>query len=294
MASLSGETVIKWVSSPLFYIGQAPVTLGGLGSAAFVVMASFVVSALIQRAMANRLTKRLGLNPGVAYAIGRILHYSVVFVGFILAAQCIGLNLGSLAVVLGFLSVGIGFGLQNITSNFISGLILLLERPISVGDFISVEHQVGRVVNVGMRSTLIRTIDNLAIIIPNSTLIEHQVINWSRGDPRVRLHVPVGVAYGSNTAQVTDTLINVAKQHPDVLEDPKPQVHFLGFGDSALQFELLSWIDEPEKQFVVRSELNYAIEAAFRAAGINIPFPQRDVNVQLTPAIERLAAPQGR
>lgn len=283
-----------WVNMPLFYIGETPVTFGGLGSAAFIFIASLIVSAFIQRAIGGRLVSRFKVSSGIDYTIKRCMHYTIVFFGVILAAQCVGLNIGSLAIVFGFLSVGIGFGLQNITSNFVSGLILLLERPICVGDLVSVGEQVGTVTHIKMRATLIKTLDNVSMIVPNSKFIENDVANWSHDDPRIRLHCPVGVAYGSDVAKVKEALLRVAGAHPDVLKEPAPEVRFLEFGDSSLDFDLLVWIDKPSKQFVVRSQINFAIDAEFRKENVQIPFPQRDVHLQLTPAVERLASGSAR
>lgn len=280
---------INFMNIPIVFIGQAPLTLGGIFSAVLVTLGAFFISALVQRALTNKMTKKLNLSTGMAYALKRILHYIIVFFGVILAAQCVGLNLGSLAVVFGFLSVGIGFGLQNITSNFISGLILLIERPVSAGDFVSVENQMGRVKNINMRSTTILTIDNISIIVPNSKFIENPVTNWSYGDTRIRLHCPVGVAYGSDITKVREVLLKVAQDNPDVLKNPAPDVRFIAFADSSLNLELWVWTDEPEKQFMLHSNINFAIDQAFRDAGIKIPFPQRDINLQMTPAVEKIS-----
>ncbi|MCB9799605.1 MAG: mechanosensitive ion channel [Candidatus Omnitrophica bacterium] len=281
--------IIRWVNEPLFHIGSTPVTFGGIGSAFVVMLCALMISSVIQRAVSSNLTKSLNLTSGMTYALRRILHYLIVFLGVLLAAQCVGLNLGSLAVIFGFLSVGIGFGLQNITSNFIAGLIILLEQPISVGDFISVEDQMGTVTDIKMRSTYIQTLDCVTIIIPNSKFVEGQVTNWSHGDTRVRIHCPVGVAYGSDTELVTKTLLEAAAGLNGVLKNPAPEVRFMGFGDSSLDFELLIWSNTPEKQFALHSQMNYAIDHAFRKHGIQIPFPQRDLHLQMTPAIERLS-----
>jgi potassium-dependent mechanosensitive channel len=295
MTDLSFEQILGWINAPLFHIGQTAVTLGGIASALLIVIAAFVIARTLQRLLLDRLSQRIGLSPALAYAISRALHYLIMCLGVIIAVQSLGLNLGSLAVMVGFLGVGIGFGLQNVTSNFISGLILLFERPVGIGDLITVESGqgtlVGTVSQIGLRATHVKTLDNITIIVPNSQFIENHVINWSHGDPTIRIHVPVGVAYGSDVKKVTDVLLQVATDHPEVIAQPAPQVRFLEFGDSSLNFELLAWTNKPEKQFVIRSELNYAIDAGFRSASITIPFPQRDVHVQLTPAIERLASP---
>lgn len=284
------EKISRLINSPFLHIGQTPVTLGGVASAIFVVMAAFFISAIVQRVFLKQVKQRFNLTSGMSYALSRFLHYGVVFLGVMLASQCVGLNFGSLAVMFGFLSVGIGFGLQNVTSNFIAGLILLLEQPISVGDFINVEGQIGKVVQINMRSSVIQTLDNISIIIPNSKFIENHVINWSHTDPQVRVHCPVGVAYGSDVELVRKTLLESAESSDGILKTPAPEVRFLKFGDSSLDFELLVWTDKPERQFLLRSQLNYLIDAAFRKADIKIPFPQRDLHLQLSPAIDLLAA----
>lgn len=274
------EQVLKWVNMPLIYLGQAPVTLGGIGSALIVFFIFLSLSSLIQRILVQRLASRWKIDSGMTYALSRIVHYSMIVFGAVMAAQCVGLNLGSLAVMFGFLSVGIGFGLQNVTSNFIAGVILLLERPINVGDKISVEGQIGKVLQINMRTTIIETADNLAIIVPNGKFIESSVINLSYGDPRVRVHCPVGVAYGSDVARVKEILLKVASENKEALKSPTPEVSFIKFGDSSLDFELLVWSPTPDQQGSIRSELNYAIDAAFRKNNIEIPFPQRDIHIR--------------
>lgn len=280
------ENMVAWINVPIVHIGQTAVTLGGIGSAIFTFFVALMVSSIIQRVIAYRVSKHLQLSTGITYTLKRIVHYLIVFFGIIIAAQCVGFDLGVLAVAFGFIGVGIGFGLQNLTSNFISGLILLLERPIGVNDFVSVEDKMGTVVNISMRATIIKTRDNVSIIVPNSKLIENQVINWSHGDPKIQVHCPIGVAYGSDVPLVKATLLKVAESHKEVLKDPPPNVLFKNFGDSSLDFELLVWTNEPEKQFLLRSNINYSIDQAFRDADIRIPFPQRDIHVQMTPAKE--------
>jgi small-conductance mechanosensitive channel len=283
------KNITGWVNTPIFYLGQHPVTLGGIGFAIFIFLGALIVSAIVQRLLSSRLSRKFKLTPGMTYAFQRIIHYIIIVLALLVATQLIGIDLGSLAVIFGFLGVGIGFGLQNLTSNFIAGLILLIERPIEVGDFISIENQVGKVTQVNMRVTLINTIDNIALIVPNAKFVENQIINWSHGNTRVRIHCPVGVAYGSDIAKVKATLLKVAADHPDILTSPAPEVRFLEFGNSSLDFDLLVWTDNPEKQFLLHSQINYAIDRAFRDAEITIPFPQSDLYVKLTPAIEKLA-----
>lgn len=282
------ENIIKWANFPIIHIGDAPLTLGGMGTAFLVFICALMFSRILQKMLSAQLEKRFQLSPGVSYALLRFIHYGVVIIGVVISTQIVGLNLGSLAVVFGFLSVGIGFGLQNITSNFISGIILLIERPVSVGDFVNVDGQIGRVATINMRSTVIMTVDNVAIIVPNSKFVENNVINWTVQDTKVRMHCKVGVAYGSDISKVKEALLSVAREHKDVLNYPEPEVRFVEFGDSSLNFDLLAWTDEPRKQFLLQSDMNYGIDEAFRKHDIKIPFPQRDLHLQMTPAIESL------
>jgi small-conductance mechanosensitive channel len=283
------EAVRQFVNLRLFTIGGQDVTLSTLLVCFLIFILSLFVSALVQRLLTVHLFQRLRIGSGPAYAIRRFTHYTIVALGLLVALTTANINLNAIAIVLGFLSVGIGFGLQNITSNFISGLILLFERPVSVGDLIEVGGHLGRVSEIRMRATLVNTLDNVTIIVPNSSLIENEVVNWSHGDAKVRLHVPVGIAYGSDMEKVRDAMLRAARGNGGVLAAPAPEVRFLEFGDSSLNVDLLVWVADPGDLPRIHSELNFAIDAAFRQAGIVIPFPQRDLNLQLTPAVETLA-----
>ena len=197
-----------------------------------------------------------------------------------------GVDLSNIAIIAGALSVGIGFGLQNIVNNFVSGIILLFERPIRPGDWIVVGNTEGFVQKVRVRATEIQTFDRSDVIVPNSELISGQVTNWTYRDPYGRVICPVGVAYGSDVQLVRKLLLAVAEEHPQVISDgrtPPPKVFFLAFGDSALLFDLRCFISDVKSRLAVRSELNYAIDAAFRANGIQIPFPQQDLYVKSWP-----------
>jgi small-conductance mechanosensitive channel len=271
----------EWVTAPLLAIGGMQVSVGGL--ALFV--AAVVVVALVARTVGglvgSRLLARTGMDRGLQYALARMSTYTLLVIGLMIALQTSGIEVGSLAVVLGALGIGVGFGLQNIVNNFVSGLILLAERPVQVGDRIEVGGRGGRVERIGARSTTIVTGDNITLIIPNADLVSQQIINWSHGDPRVRFRIPVGVAYGSDLEQVREVLLEVAAAHSTVLREPPPAVLFAGFGDSALNLELAVWTQamaQSPRRF--RSEMNFAIEAAFRRHGIQIPFPQRDVHLK--------------
>ena len=201
--------------------------------------------------------------------------------------QSWGLDLGALAITASVLGVGIGFGLQNIANNFISGLIIILERPIKIGDLIKVDEFIGTIKNIGFRSTEIVTQDRIAIIIPNSQLLENKVINWNHGDSISRLRIGIGVSYNSDIRKVKTALLHAAKNHSEVLRTPRPQVWFQEFADSSLNFELLVWIKDPKKQFQIKSDLNYLIAASLRQYNIEIPFPQRDINFS-SPKLEQL------
>ena len=193
--------------------------------------------------------------------------------------QFIDIDLSGVAVIFGFLSVGIGFGMQNLTSNFISGLILLFEQHIQVGDRVTVGDTEGNVVEINIRSTTIRSLNNIALIVPNSEFIQSTVTNWSHGDPKTRLEIDIGVSYDSDLDLVIQSLLAVANEHSLLLKDPAPNVWFTSFGDSAWNLQLLVWVDSPKVRRQVTSEINCAIVRKFREHNIESPFPQRDLHV---------------
>jgi small-conductance mechanosensitive channel len=236
------------------------------------------------------------MDFGVKTATKRLLHYALFTIGFFIAVSMAGLNLKEFTIIAGALGVGIGFGLQNIVGNFVSGLILLFERPIKVGDTINIDDQWGTINKIGLRSTVVETLDRSEIIVPNSDLVSQKVTNWTLSSSISRVILKVGVAYGSNLTRVLSILDTVGKEHPDVLSDPAPNAIFTGFGDSSIDFELRVWINDISKRLKVRSELGQAIDAHFREAGISIPFPQRDLHLR---SIESnlqtlLGVPQGK
>ncbi len=259
-------------------LGGTKITLLGLIEIVLVIIASLIVSRVLRRILKRRILPRFKLAEGAQFVILRLIHYVLVVIGLFLAINLVGIQMTSLAVIFGLLGVGIAFGLQNITSNFVSGLILLFERPVSVGDYIEVGGAMGKVQSINMRSTTVITRDNITLIVPNSSFISDTVTNWSVGDPKIRINVPVGVAYGSDTELVKRLLLEVAENHPDVLKDPKPDVLFREFADSSLNFDLRIWILNPMGRFKTISDINYAVDAAFREHNITIPFPQRDVH----------------
>ncbi len=264
----------------LFSVNETPVTIVSLFIFVLIFAGVITFSRIVIRAFRLRILSRLNVDEGVSYTLERVTYYTLIIFGAIIAFQFIGINLSGLAVIFGLLSVGIGFGLQNITSNFISGLILLFERPIKIGDRITVGETVGDVIAINMRSTTIRSLNNIAIIVPNSEFIETRVTNWSYGDPKVRLDVDVGVSYNSELETVLRCLKEVALENEKVLKNPEPFVFLMEFGDSSWNMQLRCWIAEPKGMFSIRSALNCAIVGKFRENDVEIPFPQRDLHVR--------------
>jgi small-conductance mechanosensitive channel len=264
---------------PLFMVGGTAVTVASVVSFLVFLVVAYGASWLLRRSL-QRVYRRRGLDEGVQHALDRLLHYAVVALGAFLALDNLGVSVTALAGLGAILAVGIGFGLQNIAQNFVSGLILLLERPVKKGDFVQVGEVRGTVRDIRARATVVTTLDNVDIIVPNGQFITEAVTNETFGDRRVRVKVKVGVAYGSDTDRVRRTLLEVAEAHPGVLADPPPRVLFREFGDSSLDFQLLVWLADPRDENPAASELRFAIDRAFREAGIEIPFPQRDLHLR--------------
>ncbi|MGA7935876.1 MAG: mechanosensitive ion channel domain-containing protein, partial [Kovacikia sp.] len=231
----------NFFATPMFEIGNKQYSLSLLLTLILVIITVFWVSRSLSNWLKRGVFIRLGLDRGTREVIASLIQYLLTVLGLIIVLQTAGVNLSSLTLFAGVLGIGIGFGLQNLASNFISGLTLLVEQPIRVGDFIEVENLLGTVESISIRSTTVRTQDGVFVIVPNIRFVEHNVVNWSYRDPRCRIHVPVGVAYGSDTLLVSEALLEAARQDPKVLNDPAPRVWFKGFGDSSLTFELLVW-----------------------------------------------------
>jgi len=273
--------VESWLQFPLLRLGDATLTLLNLLSLVTWLLVVLVLNALIRRLILRRLLERTHLDVGLQFAVTRIFGYLFVALGVYLALVASGINLSSLAVIAGALGVGLGFGLQNIVANFVSGLILLAERPISIGDRIEVGGVAGQVRRINLRSTVVVTNDNITIIVPNSDLTTHSITNWSHGDPKAQFRIPIGVAYGTDPEKLKRVLLDVARGQASVLTEPAPSVYFEGFGDSSLNFELGVWTQDmvhSPRRF--RSDVNFAIEKALRENGIEIPFPQRVVHLR--------------
>ena len=272
------DSVFYVFTRELFQLGGRPVSLLVLVQFILLIAAVIVLARLTRRFLRDRLLARTHLDLGLQDAIARMIGYAVIVIGTMIGLQTLGFELTSLTVLAGALGVGLGFGLRNIIENFVSGLIILGERPIQLGHRIEVGDTIGRVVRIGARSTSVLTNDNIRIIIPNSELITGRVVNWSHGDGQIRLRIPVGVSYLSDVQLVQKLLLEVAAANQSVLEDPAPAVIFVEFGESALNFELRVWtrelLDRPGR---LTSQLNFSIWEKFREHNIEIPYPQRDL-----------------
>ena len=244
-------------------------------------MAVFWISSRTKRFLFNRFLTNSGLDRSLQYAIAQIVSNVVLIVGILIVLENTGIHLGALTVFAGAVGVGVGFGLQNIASNFISGLVILAERPITIGDRVEVAGIAGQVQQIRARSTVIVTNDNITMIVPNTKFIDSPVTNWTYGDPRVRFRLPVGVAYGSDINKAREALLAAAHENAHTLRDPAPNVFFEKFGANSLELELVVWSSEMSyRPRSYRSDLNFAMERKLREAGIEIAFPQRDLHIR--------------
>ncbi|WP_226669886.1 mechanosensitive ion channel family protein [Metabacillus litoralis] len=273
-----------WMFASFFTVGKVKVTLFLIIVAILIVSLASRVSKISTSVLLPTIYSRYNLDRGMRFTFDRIIHYAIMIIAIIISLTTVGIDLSALTVFAGIISVGIGFGLQNIASNFISGIILLFERPIKVGDRVIVDDIIGDVEKINMRATIIKTLNNEHIIVPNSYFLEEKVVNRSFADPRLRLVIPIGVAYGTDVEKVREYLLQVAAQEsevsPVVLKTPDPFVNFVGFGESSLDFELFVWIADPNQFIVIKSNLNFRINSILSENNIEIPFPQRDLHLK--------------
>lgn len=276
------QDISSWVYQALFGVKIGEITFSLVDLAVAVVLFAGLVTAtrFLQRILAEQVLPQTQLDVGVRQSIRTGIGYVGIILAAVVGISALGLDLSNLAIVAGALSVGIGFGLQNVVNNFVSGLILLMERPVKVGDWVVVGDKQGYVKRIKVRATEIQTFDRASVFVPNSQLISDTVTNWTYADKLGRVIVPIGVAYGSDTQLVRQTLLDIGLSHPEVLKDPRPSAVFRGFGDSALNFELRCFLQDVERTIGVTSDLCFAIDDAFRKEGIEIPFPQQDVYVK--------------
>jgi small-conductance mechanosensitive channel len=276
------ENLHTFLSFPLLTLAGGTVTPASIGVAATVFASALFIASMSTRSLRKLLAAR-GFSTGSQFAVAKIVRYILIALGSMIAAESMGVKLDALLAASTVLAVGIGFGMQNITQNFISGLILLIEQPVRKGDFIKAGDTVGVIEDIGLRATRIVTRDEVALIVPNSRLITEAVVNHSQPTLKVRIKINVGVAYGSDVPKVRETLLKVTESDTHVLHDPKAEVRLEDFGDSALQFSLLVWIPDARLDLRVASDLRFEIEEAFREANIELPFPQRDIHIRSLP-----------
>ena len=281
LLDIIGEDVKRLLTMPYFHLGDVPVTPVLLVKALLFVFLLALLARISRRFVRNKILVHTSLDEGQQFALEKGFGYLLFSVGILIGLNSAGVNFTSLAVLGGAIGIGVGFGLQTITKNFVSGLILLLERPIKVGDRVQVESLLGDIIHIGARGTWIRTNDNVVIIVPNAEFIENRVTNWTANDRQVRITIPVGVSYSCDPVKVRNILLDVARRHPDVLNTRQPDVMFKGFGDSSLDFELRIWTTKQvQTPKIISSDLYFAIFQAFQENGIEIPFPQRDLHIK--------------
>jgi small-conductance mechanosensitive channel len=273
---------IREIANVQWGFGSVKLTVGNLIAFAIGIVIAVSVSRFIRFALDEDIFPRLNVASGKAAAASRLIYYALLTLGFLFALASAGFELSQLTLLISALGVGIGFGLQGIVNNFVSGLVVAFERPFQVGDMIEVGTLMGRVRTIGLRSSTIRTFDGAEIIVPNANLISGELINWTLSDRRRRIDIPVDVAYGSDIEKVREILLKVAAEHPNAMEDPEPWVLFRGFGDDGLKFELRFWTPDADERLRVFSDVGMQINAEFEAAGIDVPFPQRDLHLRTT------------
>ena len=278
------DSIYEWAVSTLTHewvIGSVSLSIGSILAFFLTLWISLLLSKFIRFILQDEILTHFNLPRGVPGAISMIVRLTLIFLGFILAFGAAKIDLSNIALIFGALGVGIGFGLQNIFNNLVSGLILAFERPVQVGDIIQISsiNIMGEVKDIGIRASIIRTFDGAEVVVPNGNLISNEMINWTLSDNRRRQEIIVGVAYGTDTDKVITVLNSVVPENENVLKDPTPLILFLGFGDSSLNFRVLFWTPF-DKGFVTKSEVGVAIDMAFKKEGIVIPFPQRDLHLK--------------
>lgn len=273
------DSFLEYLRTPFIVLSGTPVTTLTLVTAIAIIVVARLIGSIIGRG-ADRMFAARGIDQGLRFAIGKMLRYAVTTIGVIVALSTVGINTSAVMAGGAVLLVGIGFGLQKLAENFISGLLLLIERPVRKGDFIDVAGVLGTVEDIGLRATHVVSRDGLTVIVPNASLITNTVINHSQPSHTRRVWIKVGVAYGTDLDHVTKVLLEVAAGEPKVAAEPPPDVRHEGFGDSAILLALVVWIPEAKEEALVSSKLRFAIDRAFRTHQIVIPVPQREVHTR--------------
>lgn len=281
LLSAFGTGTRRFLLFEIVKVGGLVITPIFLIKAVLFFVALALISKFMQRILLKRVLKHINISDAARFAISRFSTYALILGGLFVGLQSLGVNLNSLVVFGGALGVGVGLGLQNVVSNFVAGLILLIEQPIRIGDRIETTGTQGDVVRIAARATWIRTNDNVIKIVPNSDFINTAVINWTANDPSVRIAIPVGVGYNSDPDKIREILLQAALAHPDVLPAPAPDVIFTEYGDNSLNFSLRVWtLKKAHISAVLRSDLYFDLFRRFTAANIELPFPQRDLHIR--------------
>ena len=283
--------ITQWLNdifaTPLFYLSGEGISLVWILKNVGLLILVSILARLVKRIFKNRILLSLGISYSNREAISTLIGFALAAIGYVIVIQAMGINLTSLAVIIGGFGVGIGFGFQDLTRNLISGLTILGERKLKVGDFIEFQDQLGYIREISIRSTVIKTLQGSELIIPNTELTNSVVVNWNYESSQGRIEIEVGVAYGSDLLLVTDVLLNSAMMVKEVIDFPAPRVIFSGFGDSSLNFVLWVWVDRMDRAFIIKSSLLYTIEYNLRQNGITIPFPQRDIWIRDSDSIKK-------
>jgi small-conductance mechanosensitive channel len=282
------DGLIEWLNTDLMSLGGAPVTPGKILLAIVVIAAAVPLANAVRRLVERRMAPTAVTSDAVQL-IARVVFYAIVGVAAMTAIGILGVPLTAFAFVSGAIAIGVGFGAQNINTNFISGWILMGERPIRIGDFVELQDARGTVEQIHNRYTRIRRVDGVHMLVPNSWILENTVINWTLVDRKIRTAVAVGVEYGAPVQRVHDLMLAAVAGRGGVLAEPAPRVYFEDFGDNALMFEAVFWCEAASEKDArgLRSEIRFAIDAAFAAESIVIAFPQRDVHIDGTLRLER-------
>ena len=275
-------------TAELFLLGGQPVTLLLLIEIIVFTMIAWLVVWSIKEWIKRWFLVRFGFDRGSREAISSVIGYILAIFGFLIVLQEVGIDLSSLTVIAGAIGIGVGFAFKNLASNFVSGITLLFEQPIKVGDLVEVGDLLGTVEKISIRSTVVRTLTGVFVIVPNYRFADNDIVNWSYQDSKTGIKIPVNIAYGSDTVLVTEALLAAARKEPKVLSYPSPKVFFTGFGNSALEFELIVWINNPREQLLITSALNFLIESELRHRSLQIPFPQRDLHIRNPEALAGL------
>ena len=284
------STELSWLNKGIS-IGKAKITILNVCYVIIFLLLIGYISRIIRKGLQDEVLPRTRLDIGARASLVNVVIYSLWVLAIYTGINILGIDLSSLAFMAGALGIGIGFGLQNIVNNFISGIILLFDPSIQVGDMVQIGEDWGTISRINIRTTVVQTFDNASLIIPNSHMLSDRVTNWSYKDPKVRRQVDVGVAYGSDVQLVRKVLLEIIHDMPEIMDDPAPRVDFMDFADSALIFRVRFWITSPEFWLTAPTELRFRIDEEFKKNGIEIAFPQQDIHIRSASGLQEIIKP---